>query len=88
MAGLVSHLATTTMKVIERTDLDPDLYFTLIADGLESQGYVTAKLMASPNVNEWVHDLTDELVYLAAGCPVGTVLERRGDLLMPRTVGQ
>jgi hypothetical protein len=88
MAGLVSHLATTTMKVIERPDLDPDLYFTLIADGLQSQGYVTAELMTIPNVNEWVHDLTDELICLAAGCPVGTVLERRGDLLMPRTVGQ
>lgn len=83
MAGLVSHRATTTMKVVDR-DLDPETYFALIADGLESQGYVTNELMANPNVNQWVHDLTDELIYLAAVCPVGTVVERRGDILAPR----
>ena len=38
MAGLVRHRATTTIKVIEREDLDPETYFVLIADGLESQG--------------------------------------------------
>jgi hypothetical protein len=84
MAGLVSHRATTTMKVIERPNLNPATYFTLIANGLQSQGYVTEELMASPDVNEWVHDLTDELIYLAAGYPVGTVLERRGDLIKQR----
>ncbi len=84
MAGLVSHRATTTMKVVEREDLDPDIYFTLIADGLQSQGYVTEELMRNPNVNEWVHDLTDELIYMAAASSVGTVFERRGDILAPR----
>ena len=84
MAGLVSHRATTTMKVVERDDLDPELYFDLIADGLQSQGYVTDALMANPNVNEWVHDLTDELICLAAAYPIGTVLERRGDVISPR----
>ena len=38
MAGLVRHRATTTIKLIEREDLDPETYFVLIADGLESQG--------------------------------------------------
>ena len=85
MAGLVSHRATT-MKVVEREDLDRKAYFLLIADGLQSQGYVTDELMAKRDVNEWVHDLTDELIYLAAGCPVGTVLERRGDVIAPRHI--
>jgi hypothetical protein len=88
MVGLVSHRATTTIKVIERPDLDPDISSTLIADGLQSHCYVTAELMANRNVNKWVRDLTDELIYLAAGCPVGTVLERRGDIVVRRTVGQ
>ncbi len=88
MGGLVSHRATTTMKVVEREDLDPKTYFVLIADSLESQGYVTEGLLANPNVNEWVHDLTNELIYLAAGCPVGTVLERRGDVVAPRTCSE
>jgi hypothetical protein len=88
MAGLVSHRATTTMKVIERPNLNPATYFTLIANGLQSQGYVTEELMASPDVNEWVHDLTDELIYLAAGYPVGTVLERRGDIIKKRPIAR
>lgn len=87
MAGLVSHRATTTVRVVEREDLDPETYFALIADGLASQGYVTEELMANRNVDEWVHDLTDELIYLAANCSVGTVLERRGDVIAPRTPG-
>lgn len=85
MAGLVSHRATTTIKVVEREDLDPETYFVLIADGLESHGSVSKELMGNRDVNEWVRGLTDELIYLAAGCLVGTVLERRGDVIVPRT---
>ena len=85
MAGLTSHRATTTIKVLEREDLDPAGYFVIIADGLQSQGYVTDELLATPDVNEWVHHLTNELLYLASRCPVGTVLERRGDLMSIRT---
>jgi hypothetical protein len=88
MAGLVSHRATTTMKVTERKDLNPDTYFTLVADGLESQRYVTEELMANRRVKEWVHELADELITLAAGWPVGVVVERRGDLIQRRTLGQ
>ena len=69
-------------------DLNPDIYFTLIADGLQSQVYVTEDLMEKPNVSDWVRDLTDELIYLAGRCPVGMVLERRGDLIVPRILEQ
>lgn len=72
------------MKVVEREDLDRETYFALIGDGLQSQGYVSEELLANPNVNEWVHDLADELIYLGACCPVGTVLERRGDIMAAR----
>jgi hypothetical protein len=44
MAGLVSHRATTTIKVAEREELDPDTYFMLISDGLRDQDYVTKEL--------------------------------------------
>ena len=44
--------------------------------------------MDKPNVSDWVHDLTDELIYLAGRCPVGTVLERRGDVIVPRILEQ
>ena len=45
MAGMASQLATTTVKVVEREDLDGDSYFQLIADALETQGYVTKELL-------------------------------------------
>jgi hypothetical protein len=88
MAGLVSHRATTTVKVVERPDLDVESYSLLIADGLESQGYVTEELMKNPNVAEWVHDLVVELIHLGSPCPVGSVLERRGDVMFMRTDGR
>jgi hypothetical protein len=84
MAGLVSHRATTTITVADREGLDPDTYFMLIADGLRDQGYVTKALMKNPDVNEWLHDLTDELMYMADAFSVATILERRGDVVNVR----
>ncbi len=40
--------------------------------------------MGEREVNDWIADLTDELIHLAARYPVGTVLERRGDVITPR----
>lgn len=84
MAGMVSHLATTTIKVSQREELDPETYFTLIAEGLRDQGYVTKALMTNRNVNEWLQDLTDELVCMAGSFEAGTILERRGDYVNVR----
>ncbi|MDQ4144533.1 MAG: hypothetical protein M3198_12460 [Actinomycetota bacterium] len=83
-----SQRATTTMKIVERNDLDPDIYFELVAENLKAQGYLTDALLERSDVNEWVHGLTDELVYLAAAVPVGAVLERRDDVLQVRTLQQ
>jgi hypothetical protein len=84
MAGLVSKSATTTIKVAAREELDPSTYFVLISDGLREQGYVTEELMRDPNVNEWLHDITDELMCIADAFAVATVLERRGDIVSVR----
>lgn len=56
----------------------------LIADALRDQGYVTTELMMLRNVEEWLRDTADELVYLAGGFKAGTVFERRGELLNVR----
>lgn len=69
MAGLASHRATTTIKVADREELDPDTYFTLISDGLRDQGYLTKELMRDPEVNTWLSDVTDELVHIADAFP-------------------
>jgi hypothetical protein len=84
MGGAVSHRATTTMQVTERSDLNADAYFGLIADSLESQGYVNERLLTKAEVEDWVRDLSEELISLAAPWPVGTVVERRGDFIMLR----
>jgi hypothetical protein len=82
LAGLASHRATTTIKVADRAELDPDTYFMLIADSLRDQGYVPEEFMADPEVNEWLRDITDELIHIAD--PVAAVLERRGDSISMR----
>jgi hypothetical protein len=84
MAGVVSHRATTTIKVVDREELDPNSYFMLILDGLKDQGYVTEELMTIRDVHEWVDDLTDELMFMAGALPEGTVVERRGDYISVR----
>jgi hypothetical protein len=84
MAGAVSHRATTTIKVADRDELDPETYLVLITDGLHSQGYVTTELMKQRSVNRWVRDITEDLMRLATGFEVGTVLERRGDFVKVR----
>jgi hypothetical protein len=84
MAGTMSHRATTTIKVTQRKDLDPDTYFTLIRDALMDQGYVTKDLLTDPGVNEWLRDITLELTCMARSFEVGTILERRGDFIFER----
>lgn len=84
MAGLVSHLATTTIVVAEREELDPDTYFKVISEAHLHQGYVTRELMNDPDVNEWLHDITLELVQVAGMFAPGTVLERRDGFVTVR----
>ena len=84
MAGLGSHRSTTTIKVADRKDIDPDTYHRLISDALEDLGYVTDAIKENPNVIEWVRDTTDELMCLAGAFPGDTVLERRGEWVSVR----
>ena len=75
MAGLVSHRATTTINVAERDQIDPATYFSLISEGLRDQGYVPKEFAEDLEVNEWLRDITDDLMVIADTFPVGTVLE-------------
>jgi hypothetical protein len=52
--------------------------------GLLKQVYVTEEMMTSPEVNEWLHEVTDELMCIADAFTVTTVLERRGDSINVR----
>lgn len=84
MAGLASHRATTTVEVADRAELSPRTYFRLISDSLRDQGYITEELKEDPDVIEWLRCMTDELMLVAHAFPVGTVLERRGDVISVR----
>jgi len=88
-AGSIASHRATTIKVVDREELDPDTYFMLISDGLRNQGYVTKELMTKREVNDWLHDVIDDLMYIAGTFEVGTVLERRGDFVnVRRALGQ
>jgi hypothetical protein len=84
MAGLASHLSTTTIRVADRKDIDPDTYRSLISDGLAALGYVTEELRRNPEVIAWMRDTADELMCMARAFPADTVLERRGDWVSVR----
>jgi hypothetical protein len=84
MAGLASHLCTTTIKVADREEIDPETYFMLISEGLADMGYVTKELREDPEVIEWLHDTTAELMCIADAFPTETVLERRGEWVSVR----
>ena len=86
LAGAASHRATTTVKVVERPDLDARAYRALVVDSLESQGFVNDELLTDRDVLEWVDDLMDDLIRVAETFPAGTILERRGDFLMARSL--
>jgi hypothetical protein len=82
MAGLTSRLSTTTIKVADRGEIDPQTYFTLISDW--PLGYVTQELREDPEVIEWLQDTTAELICKADAFSTETVLERRGDWVKVR----
>jgi len=45
--------------------------------------------MTKREVNDWLHDVIDDLMYIAGTFEVGTVLERRGDFVnVRRALGQ
>jgi hypothetical protein len=50
MAGVVSYCATTTVKVVERNDLDLHTYRGLIGDALADMGYVPESVQEEPEV--------------------------------------
>lgn len=85
MVGIASHRATTTVKVVDRDDLDPNTYADLIVDAYKIQGYVTDELQEDPEVREWLQQQVDDLVRAARLFTPGGVLERRGDILSLRS---
>ncbi|HEY2225817.1 DUF7715 family protein [Actinomycetospora sp.] len=74
-AGLNSHRATTTARVAD-VPLTPDDYVEALRSSLHQQGWDPSH----------ARDEAEDLADLAVHWPVGTVLERRLDLLSRRTL--
>ena len=83
MAGLASSRGTTTIQVIDRPELDAEVYYRLIAEGLRRQGYIRKGPMDA-EVREWLRDVVGELVVTASIFEPGTVLDRRDGMLSVR----
>jgi hypothetical protein len=83
LVGVRSGRPTTTVEVAE-VPLDMEGLVLDVRASLEAAGILAC--VEDPDVAErWVHDIAWELVQAGARFPVGTVLERRGRTLQPRT---
>ncbi|WP_344678858.1 DUF7715 family protein [Saccharopolyspora taberi] len=77
-AGLRSHKATTTAIVVEMV-MTRDDYLHRMRASARDAGF----LQDGEDPTD-IDDQADELLDIAAGWPIGTVVERRGDLIQVR----
>jgi hypothetical protein len=75
-SGLDSHLAGTTAEVVD-LPLTRTAYRDRLAASLHAAGW-------EPIAAPLVEGMADELLEIAAAHPVGTVLGRRGEEILPR----
>ncbi len=77
-AGLGSHKATTTAIVVEM-DMTRDDYLRRMRASARDAGF-----LADGEDPADIDDQADDLLAIAGGWPIGTVIERRGDLIQVR----
>ncbi len=82
MSGVKSLKSTTTVKVVDQSDMSPELLRQEVRASLERGGWLT--LMDKKEADEWVESESAELQRLAGQFETGTVLEKRGDAFQVR----
>jgi hypothetical protein len=82
-AGLSSHRATTTARVVNRPELDEATYVELLLDDAVANGFGPV----DDQLRALVADEADHLVQLARELPLGSVLERVDRTTAIRRVG-
>ncbi len=82
MAGLSSSRATTTAKVVDRRDLDPQTYADLLCDALAREGWVSPNGMTEEEARDWAR----EHLEFASFFDEGTVVELRDNQLRDRAL--
>lgn len=88
-AGVASHRSTTTAEVAER-ELTTDDVLAAVTDSLVDGGWIAdldAGAAAYREAELLAHEVTADLLELAARLPVGSVLARRGPRVLIRQLG-
>lgn len=83
-AGMTSHRATTTARIVDRPGLDDEEYFEVLIDGMESQGYV---IRGDDLLEDAVDEVVSAVQALGSVLGPGTVVGRSGMSLMVRSPG-
>ena len=82
MIGIESHKTTTTMKVVDRLDVDADSLAATILAGQIDAGWV--KVSGAAAALGYAHQEAQYLIDTAAQFDVGDIVERRGNILATR----
>ncbi len=80
-AGMASHRATTTAKIVDRPEMTEDALRQALVDSLDTGGWLSA--MESAGVlEEGIDELLGLLRWVTASAPAGTLVRRRGALVL------
>lgn len=82
-AGLSSHRATTTARVVNQPELKKEAYLELLLDNAVASGFGPV----DDELRRLVADEARQLMALAQELPLGSVLERLGDQTAVRRMG-
>ena len=83
-AGMTSRRATTTARIVDRVDLDEEVYRDLLIEGMTSQGY---DLCGQEHLEDAVDEMISATQMLGRSMGPGTVLGRFGAALLVRAPG-
>lgn len=79
-AGMGSHRATTTAKIVDRSELTESDVRRALVDSLAAGGWLGA-MEAAGFVEEGIQELLDILHRVTENAPIGTLVRRTGDIV-------
>ncbi|MDP3729411.1 MAG: hypothetical protein Q8R26_01465 [bacterium] len=82
MSGLISKKGTTTFGVVDR-QMTQRQFEKKVYQSMKNDGWVSR--MGEKNVRDFAKTSTNDIAQAVKKFPVGTILERSGDLFKPRT---
>lgn len=83
-AGMTSHRATTTARIMERPDMDVDAYWDIVFQSMSDQGY---DIIGAEDLVDAVDELVRTAQILGASNGHGTVIGRTASAVFLRRAG-